>query len=152
MSTIPSSPETTPGSALRPHEVLSSAQPLVLVRGADHGQEIVPPGHYACIGNLPCADTDYYLLVRWEHRESGRQGARRVVLPEHIRVLEDPAVVLPLSLCTPSATPGAAPGPAAAVAEESISLVSEATARANGPGQPNTERYPQLQHSSKRKS
>src|SRR5579859_4884308 len=141
----------TPGRALRPNEALSSALPLVLVRGAEHGKEIVLPGYYACVGTMPCADTEYYLLVRWEHREGGRQGERRVVLGEHIRVLA-PAVVFPHPPQGVSVTPVAPSGASAALPENLGRLTSASTASPKGTEQPSHERYPQLQHSSKRKS
>lgn len=145
------SQETRPGRALRPNEALSSALPLVLVSGAEHGKETMLPGYYACVGTMPCADTEYYLLVRWEHREWGRQAERRVVLPEHIRVL-DPEVVLHPSPHAVSLTPAAASGLAAVSLEDLVRPASaESTASTNGTGQRSNERYPQLRHSSKRK-
>ena len=143
------SQETTPGRAVRQSEALSSALPLVLVRGADHGKETVLPGYYACVGTMPCANTEYYLLVRWEDRAAGRQAEKRVVLPEHIRVL-DPAVVLP-PLHGGSLTSAAVSGPSVVMPEDLVYLPSVSPASTKGTGQPNTERYPQLQHSSKRK-
>jgi hypothetical protein len=147
----PPSQETRLGRALRPNEALSSAVPLVLVRGAEHGKEMVLPGYYACVGTMPCADTEYYLLVRWEHRERGRQAEKRVVLPEHIRVLDPEALLLPPSLSV-SVTAVASSGPASAVSEDLGSLTPESTTSTNGKGQWSRERYPQLQHSSKRKT
>jgi hypothetical protein len=139
-----------PGRAVRPNEVLSSTLPLVLVEGAEHGKETVLPGYYACVGAMPCADTDYYLLVRWEHRERGRQGERRVVLPEHIRVL-DPAVVLFTSPHAVTLQSAVVSGLSATSPEQPVHLTPEAPTSTNGTGQQSTERYPQLQHFSKRK-
>ena len=137
----PPSKETVPGRALRPNEVLSSDLPLVLVRAAEHGKEIVLPGYYACVGTMPCADTEYYLLVRWEHREEGRQGERRVVLQEHIRVLDPEGEPL-----TASGTPATASG----FVPEDLARLTPASAKAIGQG--SSGLYPQLRHSSKRKS
>lgn len=139
-----------PGRAVRPNEVLSSTLPLLLVGSAEHGKEAVLPGFYACVGTMPCADTDYYLLVRWEHREGGQQGERRVVLPEHIRVL-DPAVVLFTSPHSVTLQSAVVSGLSATSPEEPAHLTPEATTSTNGTGQQSTERYPQLQHFSKRK-
>lgn len=139
-----------PSRAVRPNEVLSSTLPLLLVGGVEHGKETVLPGFYACVGTMPCADTDYYLLVPWEHREGGRQGERRVVLPEHIRVL-DPAAVLFTSPHAVTLQSAVVSGLSAISSEEPAHLTPEATTSTNGTGQQSTERYPQLQHFSKRK-
>jgi hypothetical protein len=145
----PPSIETRPGRTVRPREALSSTLPLVLVFIAEHGKEMVLPGYYACVGTMPCADTEYYLLVRWEHRERGRQAEKRVVLAEHIRVLDPEALVLPPSL---SVTAVASSGPASALPEDLVRLTPESTTSSTGKGQWSPEGYPQLRHSSKRKT
>jgi hypothetical protein len=143
----PSAQETTPGRAVRHNEALSSALPLVLVRAGEHGKEMVLPGYYACVGTMPCAATEYYLLVRWEDCEAGRQTEKRVVLPEHIRVL-DPEGVPPHAAALTSA---GASGLSAALSKDLGRLTSESPASTKGTGQWSHERYPQLHHSSKRK-
>ncbi len=142
--------ETAPGRALRPNEALSSELPLVLVR-VEHGKEMVLPGYYACVGTMPCAATEYYLLVRWEHRESGRQGERRVVLPEHIRVMDRETLLLPPPAAA-SSTSATASGPSAASPEDLLRLPLESTSSIQSTREQSNERYPQLQHSAKRKS
>ena len=107
------------------------------------GRRSVLPGYYACVGTMPCADTEYYLLVRWEHREAGRQGERRVVLPEHIRVL-DPAVVLLPPPHAASLTPVAASGPSVALPEDLVHPTSESTASTKGTGQPEQGALPAI--------
>ena len=146
----PLAQETTPGRAVRPNEALSSTLPLVLVRGGEHGKETVLPGYYACVGTMPCADTEYYLLVRWKDREAGRQAEKRVVLPEHIRVL-DPQVVLLPSPQGAALTSAAASGLSTALSEDLVHLTAESPASTTGTGPQSQERYPQLRHSSKRK-
>ena len=147
----PPAQETTPGRAVRHNEALSSTLPLVLVRAGEHGKEMVLPGYYACVGTMPCADTEYYLLVRWKDREAGRQVEKRVVLPEHIRVLDPEGVLLPPPHAA-ALTSAAASGVSAALSKDLGSLTSESPASPNGTGQRSHERYPQLHHSSKRKS
>jgi hypothetical protein len=147
----PSTQETTPGRALRPHEALSSTLALVLVRGVEHGKVIVLPGYYACVGTMPCAATEYYLLVRWEHRENGQRGERRVVLPEHIRVLDRETLLLPPPDAA-SGTSATAAGLSAALPDNPLHPIPESTSSTHGAGQSGNERYPQLQHSAKRKS
>jgi hypothetical protein len=142
--------ETTPGRAVQHNEALSSALPLVLVRAGEHGKEMVLPGYYACVGTMPCADTEYYLLVRWEQRESGRQAEKRVILPEHIRVL-DPEGVLLSPPHAAALTSAGASGLSAALSKDLGRLITEAPASTKGTGQRSHERYPQLHHSSKRK-
>lgn len=143
--------ETTSGRALRPNEALSSTLPLVLVRGTEHGKEMVLPGYYACVGTMPCANTEYYLLVRWEHRESGRRGERRVVLSEHVRVLDQDTVLF-FTLDVASSTSTTASGPSAALPEDMLRPPPEFTASIQSTWEQSNERYPQLQHSAKRKS
>ena len=141
--------ETKPGRALRHNEALSSAMPLVLVRGTETGKETVMPGYYACVGTLPCADTDYYLLVRWEHREGGRQGERRVVLPAHIRVLDREALLLP-SLLSGAVMP--TDSSAEHVARQEEQVTPDLAIYHDQPWQETTEQgTPSLEHSSKRK-
>lgn len=148
---VPPAQETTPGRALRPNETLSSELPLILVRGIERGREMVLPGYYACVGIMPCAATEYYLLVRWEHRESGRRGERRVVLPEHIRVLDRETLLLPPP-ATASSTSATTSGPPAALPEDLLRPPLESPSSIQRARQQSHERYPQLQHSAKRKS
>ena len=148
---VPPAQETTPGRALRANEALSSELPLVLVRGVEHGKEIVLPGYYTCVGTMPCATTEYYLLVRWEHRESGRRGERRVVLPEHIRVLDRETLLLPPPAAA-SGTSATASGPPAALPEDLLRPPLESPSSIQRARQQSHERYPQLQHSAKRKA
>lgn len=143
--------ETTPGRALKPNEALSSELPLVLVRGVEHGKEIVLPGYYTCVGTMPCAATEYYLLVRWEHRENGQRGERRVVLPEHIRVLDRETLLLPPPAAA-SGTSATASGPPAALPEDLLRPPPESPSSIQGTREQSNERYPQLRHSAKRKS
>jgi hypothetical protein len=147
---VPPAEETTHGRALQPNEALSSEMPLVLVRSAEHGKELVLPGYYACVGTMPCANTEYYLLVRWEHRESGRQGERRVTLPEHIRVIDQDALLPPPD--TAFSTPAAALELSAALPGDMLHRVPELPPSTHTAGQPGNAQYPQLQHSAKRKS
>ena len=147
---VPPTKETTPGRALRPNEALSSELPLVLVR-VEHGKEMVLPGYYACVGTMPCAATEYYLLVRWEHREGGRRGERRVVLPEHIRVIDRETLLLPLPAAA-SSTSATTSGPSAALPDDQLRPPPESPASIQSVREQSHERYPQLQHSAKRKS
>jgi len=146
----PLAKEPTPGRALQPNEALSSTQPLVLVRGVEHGKEMLLPGYYACVGTMPCAETEYYLLVRWEHRDGGRRGERRVVLPQQIRVIDQETLLLP-PLDAASIMPIPPSGLSAALPDNPLHPIAESTASTHGAGPSNNERYPQLQHSAKRK-
>lgn len=148
---VPPAQETLPGRALRPNEAPSCTLPLVLVHNVEQGKERVLPGYYACVGTMPCAATEYYLLVRWDHRESGRRGERRVVLPEHIRVIDQDTLLLP----PPDSAfiiPATASGPPGALPEGLLHLTPESPGGIHTAGQLSNERYPQLPHSAKRKS
>lgn len=145
----PSTQAGSTGRALRPNEVLSSEMPLVLVRSAEHGKEIVLPGYYACVGTMPCASTDYYLLVRWEHRESGQRGERRVALPEHIRVIDQDALLPPPDVAV--SRPVVALGLSPASPGDMLHPSPELTFGIHATGQPGNTPYPQLHHSAKRK-
>ena len=146
------SQETTPGRAVRQSEALSSALPLVRVRGADHGKETVLPGYYACVGTMPCANTEYYLFVRFRRDTCGGSAGRKAGGP-------------PGTYSRAGSSGGSPPFPSRRFSHlcccirttcchargSGAHLPFASPASTKGTGQPSTERYPQLQHSSKRK-